>query len=123
VEEMHEKFSNQKSNKLQLEIEVKDAEKRLAAAKKSYNRQEMLFQELKSTGGGLAELNRDSINKLEEAFADAKNDQKFIMSDSDRVGNVLLGLHQGATGLLQRVTPYLALADGGVFELTQVRIH
>jgi len=120
VEEMHEKFSNQKSNKLQLEIEVKDAEKRLAAAKKAYNRQETLFQELKSTGGGLAELNRDSINKLEEAFADAKNDQKFIMSDSDRVGNVLLGLHQGATGLLQRVTPYLALADGGVFELTQV---
>ena len=98
---------------------------------------------MKSTGGGLAELNRDSINKLEEAFADAKNDQKFIMSDSDRVGNVLLGLHQGATGikysqfkssmyvwvadhhhnrtgLLQRVNPYQSLADGGVFELTQV---
>ena len=48
----------------------------------------------------MAELNRDSINKLEEAFADAKNDQKFIMSDSDRVGNVLLGLHQGATGII-----------------------
>ena len=32
VEEMHEKFSNQKSNKNQLEMEVKDAEKRLAAA-------------------------------------------------------------------------------------------
>jgi hypothetical protein len=44
VEEMHEKFSNQKSNKNQLEMEVKDAEKRLAAAKKAYNRQEMLFQ-------------------------------------------------------------------------------
>jgi hypothetical protein len=36
VEEMHEKFSNQKSNKNQLETEVKDAEKRLAAAKKAY---------------------------------------------------------------------------------------
>ena len=44
VEEMHEKFSNQKSNKNQLEMEVKDAEKRLAAAKKAYHRQEMLFQ-------------------------------------------------------------------------------
>ena len=44
MEEMHEKFSNQKSNKNQLEMEVKDAEKRLAAAKKAYNRQEMLFQ-------------------------------------------------------------------------------
>eukprot|EP01035_Chromulina_nebulosa_P032891 gene32891-43991_t len=56
------------------------AEKRLVVAKKAYNRQEMLLQELKSTGGGLAELNRDSINKLEEAFADAKKGQKFIMT-------------------------------------------
>ena len=43
VEEMHEKFSYKKSNKNRLEMEVKDAEKRLAAAKKAYNRQEMLF--------------------------------------------------------------------------------
>ena len=31
-----------------------------------------------------------------------------------------MGLHQGAQGLLQRVQPYHALAEGGVFELTQV---
>ena len=31
-----------------------------------------------------------------------------------------LGLHQGAQGLLQRVQPYQTLAEGGVFELTQV---
>jgi hypothetical protein len=30
-----------------------------------------------------------------------------------------LGLQQGATGLLQRVHPYLHLVEGGVFELTQ----
>jgi hypothetical protein len=120
VDEMHEKFSNQKSNKLQLELEVKDAEKRLASAKKASHRQEVHFQELKSSGGGVAELNRESINKLEEAFSDAKSDQKFIMADSERVGTVLLGLHQGAVGLLQRVHPYLHIAEGGVFELTQV---
>ena len=34
VEETHDKLSNQKSNKNQLEMEVNDAEKRLAAAKK-----------------------------------------------------------------------------------------
>ena len=44
MREMREKFSTQKSNKNQLEMEVKDAEKRLAAAKKAYNRHEMLFQ-------------------------------------------------------------------------------
>ena len=31
-----------------------------------------------------------------------------------------LGLHQGSQGLLQRVQPYHALAEGGVFELTQL---
>ncbi len=43
---MHEKFSTQKSNKLQLELEVKDAEHRLATAKKSFTRMETTFQEL-----------------------------------------------------------------------------
>jgi len=120
VEEMHEKFSNQKSNKLQLEIEVKDAEHRLAAAKKAHAKQESLFQELKSSGSGMTEFNRESIIKLEEAFSEARNDQKFIRADSERIASVLLGLHQGAQGLLQRVQPYHSLAEGGVFELTQV---
>ena len=66
VEEMHEKFSNQKSNKLQLEIEVKDAEHRMAAAKKAHTKQESLFQELKSSGSGMTEFNRESINKYEQ---------------------------------------------------------
>ncbi|KAJ1425498.1 hypothetical protein B484DRAFT_397878 [Ochromonadaceae sp. CCMP2298] len=120
VEEMHEKFSNQKSNKLQLELEVKDAEHRLAAAKKAHQKQEAIFQELKSSGSGLTELNRESINKLEEAFSEARNDQKFIRADSERISAVLLGLHQGSQGLLQRVQPYHSLAEGGVFELTQL---
>jgi hypothetical protein len=63
VEEMHEKFSNQRSNKLQLEMEVKDAEQRLAAAKKANMREESIFQELKSSGIESAELNRDNINR------------------------------------------------------------
>lgn len=71
VEEMHEKFSNQKSNKLQLELEVKDAEHRLAAAKKAYAKQEALFQELKSSGSGMTELNRESINKCVSVDSDS----------------------------------------------------
>lgn len=120
VEEMHEKFSNQKSNKLQLELEVKDAEHRLSAAKKNLNKLETQFQELKSSGVGLAELNRENINRLEELYNEARNDQKSIRADAERISNVLLGLHQGAQGLLQRVHPYLSLTDAGVFELTQL---
>jgi hypothetical protein len=69
VEEMHEKFSTQKSNKLQLELEVKDAEHRLASAKKSFQKLETTFQELKSSGSGFAELNRDNINRYEPALS------------------------------------------------------
>lgn len=50
VTEMHEKFSSQRSNKLQLELEVKDAERRLNAEKKLYAKVETSFQELKSSG-------------------------------------------------------------------------
>lgn len=120
VEEMHEKFSNQRSNKLQLEMEVKDAEHRLAAAKKANQKQEQIFQELKSSGIESAELNRDNIKRLEELYTEARNDQKAIKADSDRIAAVLLGLHQGSQGLLQRIQPYLHLTEGGVFELTQL---
>jgi hypothetical protein len=90
VEEMHEKFSTQKSNKLQLELEVKDAEHRLATAKKLNQRVEQQFQELKSSGLGLAELNRDNINRLEELYTEARNDQKSIKADADRISTVLV---------------------------------
>eukprot|EP01039_Chlorochromonas_danica_P008374 gene8374-9229_t len=120
VEEMHEKFSNQRSNKLQLEMEVKDAEHRLATAKKAFQKQEQIFQELKSSGIESAELNRDNIKRLEELYNEARNDQKAIKADSDRIAAVLLGLHQGSQGLLQRIQPYLHLTEGGVFELTQL---
>jgi hypothetical protein len=44
-----------------------------------------------------------------------------MKADHERIGLVLLGLKQGAAGLLQRIQPYLNLAEGGVFDLTQVR--
>lgn len=90
VEEMHEKFSTQKSNKLQLELEVKDAEHRLATAKKSFQKLETTFQELKSSGSGVAELNRENINRLEELYSEARNDQKSIRADSERISTVLV---------------------------------
>lgn len=44
---------------------VKEAETRLAGAKRANSRQQAIFQELKSSGGGVAELNRENINKYE----------------------------------------------------------
>ncbi len=43
--------------------QVKDAEHSLASKKKYLSKLEVQFQELKSSGGGQAELNRDNIKK------------------------------------------------------------
>lgn len=119
IDEMHEKFSNQKNNKRNLEFEVQDAEARLVAVKKANSKQDRAFEELKASGGGMAEMTREAINQLEAAISHAKNDLKVTLATSERLSIILLGLNQGSIGLLQRVKPYLNLADGGVFDLTQ----
>lgn len=63
LEEMHEKFSNQRNNKKALEHDVKEAEMRLVTVKGANQRQEELFQDLKSSGGGIAEFSRETINR------------------------------------------------------------
>ena len=119
LEGMLDKFSSQKGSKKGLEADVAEAEKRLAAAKKELRRKERQYQELKSSGGGLAELSREANNNLEEAIMASKAEQKLIRADSDRLSAIILALSQGAQGLLQRVGPFLHLADGAGFELTQ----
>jgi hypothetical protein len=119
LEEMHEKFSSQKNNKKSLEQEVKDAEAKLLATKKLAAKKEKAFQELKSSGGGTADLTREMMNKLEDSINVARTEQKVINAGTTRLESVLLGLQQGGIGLQQRVHPYLHLAEGGIFELTQ----
>lgn len=119
LEDMLDKFSSQKGNKKGLELEVGETEKRLAAAKKELRKKERQFQELKSSGGGLAELSREVNEKMEDAITASKTEQKMVRSDSERLSSIILSLSQGAQGLLQRLGSYLHLSDGVAFELTQ----
>ena len=119
LDEMHEKFSSQKNNRKALEQEVKEAEAKLLAAKKSFGKKEKGFQELKSSGGSIAELTREMITKLEDEITFARNEHKLIKAGITRLETVLLGLHQGGAGLKVRIQPYLNLAEAGVFSLTQ----
>jgi hypothetical protein len=119
LNEMYEKFNNQKNSKKALEIDVKDAEARLTKAKKFAQKQEQMFHELKASGGGMVELSRESTEGLENSIQLKKAEQKLIKADTDRLNSLLLGLQQGSTGLLQRVSPHLHLSDGNVFELTE----
>eukprot|EP00606_Chrysophyceae_sp_TOSAG23-5_P000168 GSChrysophyteH2.ASY1.ANO1.235.1 assembled CDS len=119
LDAMYEKFNNQKNSKKALEIDVKDAEARLAKAKKFAAKQEHMFHDLKASGGGMAELSREATDNLESSIAAKKAEQKLVGADTDRLNGLLLGLQQGSAGLLQRVHPHLHLSDGNVFELTE----
>lgn len=119
LEEMHDKFSSQKNNRKALEQEVKEAEAKLLAAKKAFGKKEKGFQDLKSSGGSIAELTREMTSKLEDSITIAKNEHKLIKAGISRLESVLLGLHQGGSGLKVRIQPYLNLAEAGVFSLTQ----
>ena len=116
---MYEKFDNQKNSKKALEIDVKDAEARLAKAKKVASKQEQMFQELKSSGSGIAELSREATESLEETVLKQNSETKLVKADTERLSALLLQLQQGASGLLQRVGPHMYLSDGNVFELTE----
>mgnify|MGYP003385275402 CR=1 FL=1 len=119
LEEMLDKVSSQKPNKANLEAEVKEAENKLAVSKKASLELEQQFQELKSSGTGVADISRDITNQLEAEISAARQQFKITHALTERLNAVLVGLQQGGNGLVQRVHPYLHMADASVFELTQ----
>lgn len=119
LNEMHEKFFNQKNNKKNLEQEVKDTEARLVIAKKTYLKKEKQFQEIKNSCVGITDLTRDMTDKLEVQINNSRNELKICKASTTRLQSVLLGLEQGSNGLHQRVLPYVSIVDGGVFDLTK----
>jgi len=119
LDDMYEKFNNQKNSKKALEADVKDATDRVAKAKKTVAKLEHQFQEIKASGGGMAELTREAMESSETAIRSKKAEYKLIKSDTERLAGLLLGLQQGSAGLQQRVSPHLYLSDGNVFELTE----
>lgn len=123
LDDMVDKFAAQRTNKKNLEKEVSDVEQRLAEAKKLNMKAEQAFQDRKSSGvhgvvGGAVESSRDSSGSMEERIQAARYEYKITKAGTDRLHAVLVALRQGAHGLLQRVQPYMALVDAGVFELT-----
>lgn len=119
VDEMYEKFTNQKNSKKVLEIDVNDAVQALAKAKKDYAKKEGHFHELKANGGGIAELSREGVLLQQEAIDKKRSDQKLLRADTERLSQLLMKMEQGSSGLMQRVQPHLHMAEGNVFELTE----
>lgn len=123
LEEIVEKFSNQRINKKNLEKDVRDTEHKLADAKKMATETEDLFQDVKASGSGADDLSRELIDRMEEEITSSRNELKITKAATERLGAVLVALRQGAHGLLQRIQPYKDLVnDSPVFELTASRV-
>ena len=116
---MVSKFIDQKTNRKNLEKEVKDAERKLSNLKKDYSAKEKSYQELKTSGAGQTEFGRELQKEIKNEILNCKAAHRVLMASSERTTAVMVGMRQGATGLLQRAAPYsYLLREAGVFDLT-----
>jgi len=111
LEEMVEKFMGQESNKNALQEEKEEAEARLQRAKEKKAVVLQQFAEMKATGIGSTELNREVYDKLDEEILQMKAELKVAMAASERLNEVLVAVRQGALGLVQRLQPFTNVLD------------
>lgn len=119
VKSMIAKFIDQKTNRKNLEKEVKDAERRLNGLKRDHANIEKSYQDLKTSNAGRAEYGREYILSMENEINASKSELKLLSTTADRLSSVMMGLRQGAKGLLQRAHPYsFLLREPGAFDHT-----
>merc|ERR1711865_777025 len=106
-----EKFMGQDSNTEALEVEKREAEARLVRAKGKREDMNQAFVEMKSSGIGGSELNREVYDKLAEDILGSKAALKVNKAISDRLEAVLVAIRQGAMGLAQRLAPFKGMIE------------
>jgi hypothetical protein len=115
LNEMVDKFSNHQEHRDRLLAEKKDAEDRLAAAKKALESAREKFNTVKEEGFGDTEFNREIRNEISEQINKEKTEGKVVRATCERLEKVLVGLRQGGMGLYQRLVAYHpTLVDGEV---------
>jgi hypothetical protein len=111
LDEMVEKFVGQEGNRRALQAEKVEAEGRLANAKHAKEETESRFTELKASGIGSTEMNREIADKLEGEITAAKQELKQSKAACERLEAVLVALRQGVVGLYQRLRPFANLLE------------
>jgi hypothetical protein len=106
VDEMVEKFMGQGANTAALEVEQREAEERLQRARKKLEEASNSFNELKASGIGGTELNREVYDTLDEDISQARAALKMNKAACERLESVLVAVRQGAMGLAQRLNPF-----------------
>lgn len=111
-DEVVEKFLGQQGNRVSLDSEKREAEQRLNNAKKTKEENERRFSELKASGIGSTEMNREIAEQLEREITAARVELKASNAGCERLESVLVALRQGALGLYQRLRPFGHLLEG-----------
>lgn len=111
LEEMVDKFVGQEGNRNALIDERKDVEARLADAKRRKEEAEQRFSELKASGIGSTELNREISDELNHKILSGRMELKVTKAACERLEGVLVALRQGATGLFQRLQTFMHLLE------------
>ncbi|KAF0686123.1 Aste57867_22088 [Aphanomyces stellatus] len=121
LQDVVDKFSAQNSSNASLEKEKARAEARLAAAKASKEGAIKALNDLKASGIGGIELNRDVYTALENDILQAKGQLKGNKAAYDCLDGVLAAVRQGASSLVQRLVPFddiLEINDDALAALT-----
>ena len=72
---------------------------------------EKRFSELRASGIGTTEMNRDVADDLEKDIDTARAELKTTTQDCERLEGTLIGLRTGAVGLYERLIPYFNLLE------------
>jgi len=111
LEEMVEKFIGQEGNRQTLLKEQQEVELRLVGAKRAKDEAEAKLAELKASGIGTNELNREVSDELTAEITTGRMELKTMGAACSRLEGVLVALKQGAIGLFQKLEMHRALLD------------
>ncbi|OQR96380.1 hypothetical protein THRCLA_07304 [Thraustotheca clavata] len=120
LQDVVDKFAAQSSSNQSLEKEKVRAEARLASAKFTKENALKALNDLKASGIGGIELNRDVYTALENDIIQAKALLKSNKAAYDGLDSVLAAVRQGASSLVQRLAPFdemLEITDDALLHL------
>jgi hypothetical protein len=106
LHEVVDKVAAQAATRLSLDKEKAQAEARLAAVRVDKEQVLRALNELKASGIGGIELNREVYNTLESEIHQARAMLKVNKAAFERLDGVLSAVRQGAFGLAQRLQPF-----------------
>lgn len=103
LREVVEKIGAQAATSVSLEKEKLQAEERFIAIRQKKEVMEKELNELKASGSGSIELNREVYNSLEDEIRQAKATLKVNKSAFDHLDGVMSAIRQGSFGLARRL--------------------